>query len=90
MTAHKEKQNDEDRIKEFLKQTLPPVAPAASPARDLWPLVLGRLDSEPATSYTQLRPFTQKLPWFDWALIAGLAVFAIAFPATVPVLLYYL
>ncbi len=28
--------------------------------------------------------------WFDWALLAGLVVFAASFPATIPVFLYYL
>ncbi|MFZ1938516.1 MAG: hypothetical protein WBA18_20995 [Terracidiphilus sp.] len=73
-----------DRIKELLKQALPPVAPDAEPARDLWPAVLRRLDAEP------IRALPHKLPWFDWALIAGLIVFAVAFPATIPVFLYYL
>lgn len=78
--------NDENRIKQLLKQALPPVAPDAEPARDLWPDVLRRLSAEPAGIVT----LPQKLPWFDWAIIAGLIVFAIAFPATIPVFLYYL
>jgi hypothetical protein len=79
MTAY-----DEDRIKHLLKQALPPVAPDAEPAHDLWPAVLRRLDAKSAGA--SLRT----IPWFDWALIAGLALFAVAFPATIPVLLYYL
>ena len=31
----------------------------------------------------------RSVPWFDWALAAGLAVFALVFPAAVPMLLYY-
>jgi hypothetical protein len=87
MTNH-----DETRIKQLLKQALPPVAPDAEPARDLWPAVLRRLDTEGAP--TRARPeqsaLHQSPPWFDWALAAGLVVFAIAFPATIPVFLYYL
>jgi hypothetical protein len=79
MTEH-----NDDRIKELLQQTLPPVAPDAELARDLWPAVLRRLDAAPT------RGLPQKLPWFDWALIAGLIVFAASFPATIPVFLYYL
>jgi hypothetical protein len=30
------------------------------------------------------------VPWFDWALAAGVALFAVTVPAAVPVLLYYL
>jgi hypothetical protein len=82
-------ENDQKRIKQFLKQALPPVAPDAEPDRDLWPAVLRRLDAEPpARALPRLLP--RKLPWFDWALIAGLIVFAVAFPATIPVFLYYL
>ena len=78
--------NDENRIKQLLKQALPPVATDAEPSRDLWPAVLRQLSAEPA----QIRAIPAQLPWFDWALIAGLIVFVIAFPATIPVFLYYL
>jgi hypothetical protein len=30
------------------------------------------------------------VPWFDWALLAGLLAFAALFPAAIPVFLYYL
>jgi len=86
MTAQRAKQVEEERVKELLKQALPPVACDAEPARDLWPDVLRRLDAEPAPS----RALPAKLPWFDWALIGGLVVFAVSFPATIPVFLYYL
>jgi hypothetical protein len=76
--------NDEKRIKKLLKQALPPVAPDAEPARDLWPAVLRRLDAAPT------RALPQSVSWFDWALIGGLIVFAASFPATIPVFLYYL
>ncbi len=81
MNAH-----DEDRIKQLLQQALPPVDPAAEPIRDLWPAVLLRLDAHPAAA----APGLLRQNWFDWALLAGLVVFAVSFPATIPVLLYYL
>jgi len=84
MTAHEKNRIDEKRIKELLQQALPPVGSVAEPARDLWPVVLRRLDSAPAGA------LRAKLPWFDWALIAGVVIFAVAFPATIPVFLYYL
>jgi hypothetical protein len=77
MNAH-----DENRIKDLLRQALPPVEPNAEPEHDLWPAVLRRLD-EDATQ-------RKAVPWFDWALLCGLAVFAVSFPATIPVFLYYL
>ena len=73
---------DEKRMKQHLQQSLPPVDPAAEPSRDLWPAVLRRIDADPAGAARQ--------NWFDWALLAGLVVFAASFPATIPVFLYYL
>ena len=78
-------EQDENRIKQLLQQSLPPVDPAAEPSRDLWPAVLRRIDAEPAAA-----PGPARQNWFDWALLAGLVVFAASFPATIPVLLYYL
>ncbi len=74
MNAH-----DEDRMKKLLRQALPPVEGEPEPGRDLWPAVLRRLDATPAA-----------LPWFDWALVAGLVALVAFFPASIPVLLYYL
>lgn len=71
--------NSEDRMKELLREALPPVDTGAEPARDLWPLLLRRLDARPTAP-----------PWFDWALIAMLAALAAIFPAAIPVFLYYL
>ena len=78
MNAH-----DEDRMKKLLQQALPPVEPGPEPgpgpSHDLWPAVLHRLDDRPAP-----------VPWFDWALLAGLAALTAFFPAAIPVFLYYL
>lgn len=91
MNAHDEHRiHEEEWIKELLQQALPPVGsgpksgeePAPEPSRDLWPAVLRRLDRDAAP--------LRLLPWFDWALLAGLIVFAASFPATIPVFLYYL
>ncbi len=83
MNAH-----DEDRTKQLLKQALPPikneVGGEAEPERDLWPAMLLRLDAKPAA------PTLLLVPWFDWALLAGLVGLAAVFPASIPVLLYYL
>jgi hypothetical protein len=68
---------DQERMKKLLQQALPPVE--GEPARDLWPAVLRRMDASPAA-----------LPWFDWALLAGLAALTALFPASIPVLFYYL
>ena len=81
MNAH-----DEDRIKQLLRQALPPADPAAEPARDLWRAVLRRLDAQSAAA----APGPLRQNWFDWALLAGLIVFVASFPYTIPVFLYYL
>jgi hypothetical protein len=74
---------NEELTKQLLKQSLPPVDSNAEPERDLWPAVLRRLDEDDAAP-------RHWVPWFDWALLGGLAVFAVSFPATIPVFLYYL
>ena len=80
MSAH-----EEDRIKKLLQQSLPPIGSTTEPERDLWPNLLRRFDAEPAAPTSAFRR-----NWFDWALLAGLIVFAVTFPATIPVFLYYL
>jgi len=79
--------NHDDRINQLLRQALPPVEANAESERDLWPVVLRRLDEDAAAAR---RATPQSVPWFDWALLGGLVVFAVSFPATIPVFLYYL
>jgi hypothetical protein len=76
--------HDEDRMKKLLQQALPPVEAEPEPGRDLWPAMLRRLDARPAA------PPLISWVWFDAALLAGLAAFAIFVPASIPVFLYYL
>jgi hypothetical protein len=71
--------DEQDRLKKLLQQALPPVGNDAEPGRDLWPAMLKRLDARPA-----------RVPWFDWALVAGVITLVALFPAWIPVLLYYL
>ncbi|MGB7267843.1 MAG: hypothetical protein WBC92_20160 [Terracidiphilus sp.] len=75
----------DEQIEQLLRQALPPLDSGAEPARDLWPAVLRRLDAPAAVTPGSLRQ-----NWFDWALLAGLIIFAALFPATIPVFLYYL
>ena len=74
-----------DRERDWIRKTLgtavPPVA-HSEPRRDLWPLLLRRIEEPPRTSL--------RLSWFDWALL-GLAASALfLFPALLPALLYHL
>ncbi len=69
---------NDDRMVRLLKQALPPLADA-EPKYDLWQAMLSRMHTR-----------ASEPPWFDWALACGVAVFALAVPAAVPVLLFYL
>ena len=71
------------RIRELLQQALPPVGEAREPTHDLWPALQARINQSAA-------PARLIIPWFDWALAGGVAIVAVAFPASIPVLLYYL
>jgi hypothetical protein len=84
MSAHHQDHIDEDRIKQLLRQAVPPVEAEPEPRSDLWPAVLRRLDDHPAANPPS------RWVWFDWALAAGLAVVTVSFPASIPLLLYYL
>jgi hypothetical protein len=77
------KNREHDRIRTLLQQALPPVGESPQPAHDLWPDLKRRINETPA-------PVRLAVPWFDWALAGGVALVAVAFPASIPVLLYYL
>jgi hypothetical protein len=65
-------------MKKLLQQALPPQGEAEL-RRDLWPALLQRLDHHPV-----------RVPWWDWALLAGAIVLFCIFPGTIPALLYHL
>jgi hypothetical protein len=81
------------RMKKLLQQALPPVDTDAEPARDLWPVMLGRLDADSAAQLSTGQAGFNWAPfwvWFDRALAAGLVLLVASFPASIPLLLYYL
>ena len=67
-----------EKIKKLLKETLEP-AQDAELQRDLWPVMLRRLDQRPL-----------RVPWWDWALLAVTGLMLFLFPGIIPVLLYHL
>ncbi len=69
------------RLEERLREAMTPVGDEPEMGRDLWPAMEQRLRRKERQTI---------VPWFDWALAGGVAMFAVAFPAAVPVLLYYL
>jgi hypothetical protein len=84
MSAH-----EEERIRHLLRHALPPVDAEREPAHDLWPAVLRRLDERPVAQ-SWLVWLRHGVSWFDWALLAGVTALTVAFPASIPLLLYYL
>ncbi len=69
--------HNHEKIRQLLKQNLP--LANAELERDLWPQMLRRLDAR-----------TSGVPWFDWALLALVALCLILVPDTIPMLLYHL
>jgi hypothetical protein len=67
-------------VERLLRQALPRIEDDAELDRDLWPAMLRRLEERRKVH----------VPWFDWVLAGGLACLVLAFPAWIPVLLYYL
>ena len=80
---HRDKHNQEaDELRRLLQDTVPPVGEARS-RRDLWPLVVRRIEQAPTR-------VAQRVPWLDWALLGAAAAASLLFPALLPALLYHL
>jgi hypothetical protein len=74
-------EDEQERMQQLLKKTMRQVGDRtdAELRRDLWPGMLKRLEAQPAN-----------VPWFDWALLAAVAVWLLFSPRAIPLLLYYL
>ncbi len=77
--------NRDQGTERLLRRVVPPVGEDADGAGDLWPAMLRRLRAESLPKRAKVR-----VPWFDWALAGGLVLLLAAFPAAIPLLLYYL
>lgn len=73
-----------ESLETLLRHSMPAVGDNAEPARDLWPAMQERLHQQGQASAFKA------VPWFDWALAAGLLAVGVLFPVSIPVLLYYL
>jgi hypothetical protein len=71
-------EENNEKIRGVLRRAIPPVADREL-KRDLWPQMLRRLEERPA-----------QVPWFDWALVALLAIWFFFSPEAIPILLYHL
>jgi hypothetical protein len=69
-----------DELKKQLKSAVPPVGETEL-RRDLWPEMQRRLEE----STVRVR-----VPWWDWALLAGASLLLLLFPGVIPALLYHL
>jgi hypothetical protein len=69
-----------DDVRAILKKVFPPVA-SDEPLRDLWPLMLRRLNAH---------ALRQHVPWYDWALLGALAGTLAVFPGLILVVMYHL
>lgn len=75
---------DQEPLGRLLRSAVPAIGEEAEPGRDLWPVMQARLRQPDAVVRFG------SVPWFDWALAGGVALFAVAVPASIPALLYYL
>ena len=78
--------NDEERMKQLLKQAVRRVDVDGEPGRDLWPSLLKRLDEHTAAEAAG----RVRWVWLDGALLVALVVLGVSFPSAIPLLLYYL
>ena len=76
---------DQRSVEWLLRKAMPPVEDQFNGSHDLWPEMLRRLRAEATPEPAKVR-----VPWFDWALAAGLVALLALFPVWIPVLLYYL
>ncbi len=71
-------ESNDKTLAELLRKAMAPVGEARL-EQDLWPKMLRKLD---------VRAF--RLAWFEWALIALVAVWLILWPEAIPVFFYQL
>jgi hypothetical protein len=77
--------HQQERMKQALRQAMPPVAASTEPTPDLWPAMLRRMKEHAGAV-----PWLTSIPWYDWCLLGSLAALLVVFPASIPLLLYYL
>lgn len=74
----------------LLRAAMPPTeCQNTMPVQNLWPAMQARLNAE-RNPEPPPQLLLEQVPWFDWVLAGAMAAFVGAFPATIPMLLYYL
>jgi len=69
-------------LRATLRAAMPPIGNDEL-RRDLWPLMLQRMERSAG-------PLLLRVPWFDWALLGAAGALLAFFPAVIPALLYHL
>lgn len=77
--------DENDRMRQLLRESMGAATQDCTTQRDLWPLMAARLGEQPDLEIPR-----GSVPWFDWALAGGLVIGIAAYPALIPMLLYYL
>ena len=67
-----------EKTREIIRKAIPPLADREL-KRDLWPRMLRQFEHRPA-----------RVPWFDWVLVALLAIWLSYSPQAILILLYHL
>lgn len=70
---------DEEDIKRVLREAFPPLGHTAELRRDLWPVMMRRIEDQQAN-----------VPWYDWALAAAILALAVLFPKMALLFAYHL
>ena len=83
--------NDQEKeLANLLQRSVPPVSRELP--RDLWPEMLRHLDEHPHEQPWIAALFSsaavRAVPWFDWAMLAGLILGVCLFPGSIPIWLY--
>lgn len=74
----KPKNQDHEEIQKALRAVFPAVDTELR--RDLWPAMLRRIEEQPAHA----------VPWYDWALAAGVLTIAVFFPKIALLFAYHI
>ncbi len=74
----KQENREEEEVRAALQRTFPPAETELR--RDLWPAMLRRMEEQAVSA----------VPWYDWALAAGVAAMVVFFPKIALLFAYHL
>ncbi len=84
-------EQEQKKLADLLKESLTPMNRELN--RDLWPKMLRRFEESSGNRQWLSVLFSasalSSVPWFDWALLAGLVIGVCIFPRSIPIWLYH-